>query len=775
SQKTVLLRRRAVTPNCICMNRFHQWSKVSALNWCFSTVSKVRQSLFPAVSKPFISADNLSSCAVERGTCEAIQGQQQPHTAVAAYFDTMTAIRLQLSVLAFVAFATLVACETDNESSLLSDDFPIEDPRRCVEFATKIGSTLKRWSVLPGFGWDNLRNVDQGQVVSFNFSLCRTTDDGRFLLPNDVSAVPVKTSRVHISAELFLHWRDWHSTDSRTVNIDAGLGFLGISGKYSSDYKTVKKKQIGEKSYTARSTIQYVRYAAQLQPDSTLHPAFRNRLLDIAAAHELNQTEQARYLSELLIRDFGTHVITKADAGAALVKVDQLREDWISENEEKTNDIRFQASVSLLEIFNRSGQLSFSTEEKHTRVSSEDYRTNRTSSYVETMGGPIFKVAGSAGNKWVDDVESDLVALDRSGDPLYFVVTAKALPELPVSTLNKVAESVRTAAEIYYDFNAIYGCTDRHSPNFYPAANMDDKSCKLPGYNLTFGGVYQTCQNRGAVNLCATYQQRNPITGTLSCPSNYKAVALHQGQYVQNYQRKECTSFLIFWEDCDYINEVSSATYTFYWCATLSQDHQDTGSLFGGAFTSKVTNPVTDAKSCPPSFVPIPVGYQTDLSICVSDDYEVGAEYSVPFAGFFSCDAGNPLALEGSTAEAQFEDGNARDWPRACPDGYSKKLATFDKDCPIRYCILTGSLSEPMLPPVKRPPFMPTPPVPAPESEQVQFNPATRTWKKKGQDESGGAAAFTGQQEGDSSSVASAAPVRAMLLCIFLAVVGMNM
>nr|KAG5688272.1 hypothetical protein BaRGS_007912 [Batillaria attramentaria] len=590
-----------------------------------------------------------------------------------------------------------VACETDNESSLLSDDFPIEDPRRCVEFATKIGSTLKRWSVLPGFGWDNLRNVDQGQVVSFNFSLCRTTDDGRFLLPNDVSAVPVKTSRVHISAELFLHWRDWHSTDSRTVNIDAGLGFLGISGKYSSEYKTVKEKQIGEKSYTARSTIQYVRYAAQLQPDSTLHPAFRNRLLDIAAAHELNQTEQARYLSELLIRDFGTHVITKADAGAALVKVDQLREDWISENEEKTNDIRFQASVSLLEIFNKSGQLSFSTEEKHTRVSSEDYRTNRTSSYVETMGGPIFKVAGSAGNEWVDDVESDLVALDRSGDPLYFVVTAKALPELPVSTLNKVAESVRTAAEIYYDFNAIYGCTDRHSPNFYPAANMDDKSCKLP------------------------------------------------------------------------------ATYTFYWCATLSQDHQDTGSLFGGAFTSKVTNPVTDAKSCPPSFVPIPVGYQTDLSICVSDDYEVGAEYSVPFAGFFSCDAGNPLALEGSTAEAQFEDGNARDWPRACPDGYSKKLATFDKDCPIRYCILTGSLSEPMLPPVKRPPFMPTPPVPAPESEQVQFNPATRTWKKKGQDESGGAAAFTGQQEGDSSSVASAAPVRAMLLCIFLAVVGMNM
>ena len=60
--------------------------------------------------------------------------------------------------------------------------------------------------MLPGFGWDNLRNVNEGQVVSFNFSQCRTTDDGRFLLPDSVSAIPVKASRVQVFAELITHW-----------------------------------------------------------------------------------------------------------------------------------------------------------------------------------------------------------------------------------------------------------------------------------------------------------------------------------------------------------------------------------------------------------------------------------------------------------------------------------------------------------------------------------------------------------------------------------------
>lgn len=49
--------------------------------------------------------------------------------------------------------------------------------------------------------------------------------------------------------------------------------------------------------------------------------AFQNRLKKIAAHVALKDMGAARYDSQLLVRDFGTHVITDIDAGAALVKV----------------------------------------------------------------------------------------------------------------------------------------------------------------------------------------------------------------------------------------------------------------------------------------------------------------------------------------------------------------------------------------------------------------------------------------------------------------------
>jgi len=65
----------------------------------------------------------------------------------------------------------------------------------------------------------------------------------------------------------------------------------------------------------------YVRYTSKLEPDVPLNDAARKRLHKIAASVILNRTEQARYDSQLFVRDYGTHVITSLDVGAALVQV----------------------------------------------------------------------------------------------------------------------------------------------------------------------------------------------------------------------------------------------------------------------------------------------------------------------------------------------------------------------------------------------------------------------------------------------------------------------
>ena len=46
--------------------------------------------------------------------------------------------------------------------------------------------------VLPGIGWDNLRNKEAGMVATYNFSLCKTTDDGRKLITDSVFTIPLK-------------------------------------------------------------------------------------------------------------------------------------------------------------------------------------------------------------------------------------------------------------------------------------------------------------------------------------------------------------------------------------------------------------------------------------------------------------------------------------------------------------------------------------------------------------------------------------------------------
>jgi hypothetical protein len=108
------------------------------------------------------------------------------------------------------------------------------------------------------------------------------------------------------------------------------------------------------------------------------------------------------------------------------------------------------------------------------------------------------------------------------------------------------------------------------------------------------------------------------------------------------------------------------------------------------------------------------------LTICVSDDYELGYRYSLPFAGFYSCKAGNPLALKERSdllqsngqksmlTDFMMSSGMAS-YPMTCPKGYSQHLATVDNGCSIHYCIKAGALSGQGLPKIQRPPFMEAP------------------------------------------------------------------
>ncbi|KAG5263568.1 hypothetical protein AALO_G00266220 [Alosa alosa] len=163
--------------------------------------------------------------------------------------------------------------------------------------------------VLPGGGWDNLRNLDMGRVMNITYGHCHTTEDGVYLVPDEVFVIPQKVSDVEMNAEILSSWYNEHSSTARSINADAS--FLPIlNAKFSSDNERVKSHQLKERSVTACIEVCYHLYTVKAYPDFTLDLRFARQAQEIADALENNQTRQAIYLSEKL---FSQHLAAISD------------------------------------------------------------------------------------------------------------------------------------------------------------------------------------------------------------------------------------------------------------------------------------------------------------------------------------------------------------------------------------------------------------------------------------------------------------------------------
>ena len=389
---------------------------------------------------------------------------------------------------------TAQQCSKDEPGSCPSPSwkytYPVGDPRYCLAN----NKDLLRMEVLPGTGWDNLRNLNMGMVTWKNYSQCLTSDDGKYLIPDDTYVVALKESNVVLNSEYFDHWNNYSSMTSNSVNAEAhgSIFGIGLGGKFSKEYESVKKHQVEDKAVTTRVQLRYKFYTVRAQPDMQLHPDFKSRLLDIAANLQCNNTAMARYMADLLVRDYGTHYVTSIDAGAILAKIDHVKSTYAATFNMDKSKITAAASASFFGSFGFSASYTKQT----TTSDLETYRKNVAHSKIQTYGGPPYRANFSV-NKWEDGLPNNLVAVDRSGDPLHYAIMPEALPELPEPLALQLSRFVLESIKSYYKHNAIKGCTDASSPNFNFQAVLDDHSCEAPDTNFTFGGVYQTCSVSG--------------------------------------------------------------------------------------------------------------------------------------------------------------------------------------------------------------------------------------------------------------------------------------
>lgn len=592
-----------------------------------------------------------------------------------------------------------IHCATGDEDT--GPAFPPGDVRNCPTTSPIFPKEpLFRMEVLPGAGFDSLRSLDMGQVHAYNYSKCRVSNDGRYLLPDNIFLIPTMKSHVQVFAEFIDHWENYTSTTSTTISLEAGFESI-VSGKFSDEYLSVKSHQYNDKSLTTRVQIRNLLFKVKIQPDSQLHPTFKSRLFEIAANIQNNNTEFAHYLAELTVREYGTHFVTSMDAGAVLSQVDHIKSSVFQNSQMTKNTATASASANFF------GKISFGATFSHSSSTSDvqGFVDNRTYSEVYSWGGPPFGPNLTV-TEWENGVPNSMVAIDRSGDPLHYAITPTTLPEIPESTVFEVANMVFRAISRYYKVNTRYGCTDLSSPNFDFQANADDNSCKPPSTNFSFGGIYQTCEYASYQyeDLCNAgpqpMKQDNPLTGDTTCPDQYWSVLLHSGQYKHTIHNLVChkhCSWFHCHDNCALQPFTSVVNYNAYWCVDPGQVKQNSGYLFGGYYTSTTANPFTGTKSCPRYYVPLHFG--EDMHICVSDDYELGTTSSIPFAGFESCIKGNPLAATNPSQS------NENSWPHACPVGFSQHLVTVDENCEINFCVKSGAFNQQRTLPPRLPPF----------------------------------------------------------------------
>ncbi|XP_036420609.1 macrophage-expressed gene 1 protein-like [Colossoma macropomum] len=585
---------------------------------------------------------------------------------------------ISLSLLGFLAFIS--TC--DLHCPLSHPDNGLRECRKKL--------TSPALEVLPGGGWDNLRNLDMGRVMNISYSLCQTTEDGVYIIPDEVFIIPQKVSRVEMNSEIISSWLEQKSTTSSSINADGSIRSV-LNGKFSAENKRMKTHQVKESSVTSRVQVRNHLYTVKVFPDFTLDTRFARQVEEIADAIKNNRTRQAEYLSEKMILDYGTHVITSVDAGATLVEEDYLKSSYVSDMQSSQSSVSASAGANFfkkivefkIERLNITGFIDQETSE------TRSYQGNITYSITLSHGGALF-YPGITLQKWQESTHNNLVAIDRSGLPLHYFLNPSLFPDLPLPTVNKLALFVSQAIERYYTINTRPGCVNPDSKNFNFQANVDDNSCEGPSSNLNFGGVYQQCTplTSDGDAICQELAEKNPATGSYSCQQPYTATLLRSETQEYNECHRHCHSCWLVSECCKDICENMSVRIDTYWCSTNEMAQEFSGYLFGGLYGPSLQNPLTKSRSCPPNFFPQKF-LSNGIMICLSSDYKTATKFSVPFGGFFSCQSTNLLA--GSQSR--------------CPPQFSQHLAAISDGCQILYCVQSGVFTGGELLPIHLPPF----------------------------------------------------------------------
>ena len=442
------------------------------------------------------------------------------------------------------------------------------DGRNCPEISSS-NATIRYLEVLPGYGFDALTNLHMGQVFVHNYSICKVTMDGKFLIPDSVSVIPMKENHYQLHAELFEHWSSYTSLTSSKINIGSP-----IFGLFSDEKQAVKEKQETYNAGVTRTFFRNKAYEVTLDVISELHPDFKSKIYEIAAYAQNNDTKLAAYYSEMLVNEYGTHYVTAVNAGALVVKLDCLSESYTANTNRENIKSAAILSFPYYEQLSKALDLHLDIASGYSQGYSDEYRKNVLKLDIYTMGGAQF-TPNLNFTTWLRDVPNNMVTIERYGKQLHYAISSSLFPELLPATMRKIAAYVRTAVEKYIDINEkqVHAQLGSEQQNFiFRIGGLDQESGRKSRPTKIFGGIYQSCTTtRYKYHRDTCTPIANQLIGTPGrCPFGYKAIPL-------------------------FVDTIEP--FEIFWCGTLdSLSIRDNGFVFGGFHSAIRENPLTEKK-----------------------------------------------------------------------------------------------------------------------------------------------------------------------------------
>ena len=168
-------------------------------------------------------------------------------------------------------------------------------------------------------------------MLELNFSQCKTTEDGEYLISNGVRTTKIASRRIQEIKNHYDNFRSVLQTRQNSIAVGTDIPVLGpvsIGGSLSTEFIKIKKTMT--RLNTGLNTLSLIYEAYEMVANDgqmKVIDSFQHEIQGIADALSRGLPREAEYLAQLTVKEYGTHFVTKSTMGASLEYLEYVESD----------------------------------------------------------------------------------------------------------------------------------------------------------------------------------------------------------------------------------------------------------------------------------------------------------------------------------------------------------------------------------------------------------------------------------------------------------------